>query len=451
MSRAPIRFGTDGWRGVIADDFTFENVCRVAQATADYWNSQRLPRRAIVGFDNRFQSETFARRVAEVFSGNGITAYLTPVSVPTPALSFAIRDLQLCGGVMITASHNPPVFNGYKLKAQYAGSADAGLCTAVEHQLDRFPVRASRERIEPYNPCPAYRRAIAKLADLKRIRKAHLRIVTDSMHGSGGTLLAEMVGAKPIRAERDVLFGGVAPEPVERHLKPLCSAVRQQRADIGLATDGDADRLGVVDERGRYVSVQIVHALLLWHLLRHRRARPGLVVRAINSTVLVDRIAHAYGLEVAEVPVGFRWACQKMRQHDVLMAGEESGSFGFGGHIPERDGLLAALYLLECLAVTGKSVSRLAAELQREFGRSAYERVDLRGRFVLREPLRDLLGVPVVRINELDGIKYIAADDSWLMVRASGTEPVTRIYCEAASRSRVRTLLEWGKRMLVPA
>lgn len=440
-----IKFGTDGWRGVIADDFTFANVRRVAQATADYWNRQPLQKTAIVGFDNRFQSEIYARLVAEVLSGNGITTYLPPVAVPTPAIAHAIRDRNMAGAVMITASHNPPQFNGYKLKAHYAGSADPQLCATVEQHLHRTPVRSDDKLIKPYDPRPAYLDAICQFVDLKAIRKASLRIVTDSMYGCGGTLLADLIGATPIRATRDVLFGGVAPEPIERNLGALCAAVKTHRADVGLASDGDADRLGVVDERGRYVSVQIVHALLLLHLLRNRRSKPGLVVCAINSTMLIDRICCAYGLELAEVPIGFRWACQKILQHDVIMAGEESGSFGFRGHVPERDGLLAALYLLELLAITGKSVTDLASELQAEFGRSAYGRLDLPVRFVKCEPPTDLLAVPVVRINELDGVKYIAADDSWLMFRASGTEPITRIYSEAPTGKRVRALLEWGR------
>lgn len=444
-----IKFGTDGWRGVIADDFTFANVRRVAQATADYWNAQpNLPRRAIVGFDNRFQSETFARLVAEVFSANGIATLLPPVAVSTPAVAHAIRDRQLCGGVMITASHNPPHFNGYKLKAHYAGSADPEICSAVEQRLDQSPVRSDDKLIEPYDPRPAYLDAICRFVDLKAIRKARLRVVTDSMYGCGGAMLAGKLGATPIRAGRDVLFGGIAPEPIAKNLGALCSVVKQHRAAVGLASDGDADRLGVVDERGRYVSVQIVHALLLLHLLRNRHAKPGLVVRAINSTMLIDRICRAHGLPLTEVPIGFRWDCEQMRRHDVIMAGEESGSFGFRGHVPERDGLLAALYLLELLAETGKSLTRLAAELQKEFGRSAYGRLDLPVRFVKRDPSSELLGVPVARVNELDGVKYIGADDSWLMFRASGTEPITRIYAEAPTAKRVAALLEWGRARL---
>ena len=446
MSAPVIKFGTDGWRGIIADDFTFANVRRVAQATADYWNAQPLAKTAIVGFDNRFQSETFARLVAEVLSGNGITTLLPPVAVSTPAVAYTIRARGLCGGVMITASHNPPQFNGYKLKAHYAGSADPQLCAAVEQRLDRSPIRSDDKLIKSFDPRPGYLDAICQFVDLKAIRKARLRVVTDSMHGCGGTMLADLLGSTPIRANRDVLFGGVAPEPIERNLGALCDAVKSNSADVGLASDGDADRLGVVDERGRYVSVQIVHALLLLHLLRNRHVKPGLVVRAINSTMLIDRICRAHSLEMAEVPIGFRWACQKMLQHDVIMAGEESGSFGFRGHVPERDGLLAALYLLELLATTGKSVTELASELQKEFGRSAYGRLDLPVRFVKRKSLTDLLGVPVVRVNKLDGVKYIAEDDSWLMFRASGTEAITRIYCEAPSAKRVRALLEWGRR-----
>jgi len=282
-------------------------------------------------------------------------------------------------------------------------------------------------------------------------------------------LLAELLGASAgrrattvttIRAGRDVLFGGTNPEPIARNLEPLSRVVRQAGADVGLATDGDADRLGVVDDRGRYVSIQLVLALLLLHLVRHRRETGGVVVKSLNSTGLIDRVARAHGLAVVEVPVGFKYICQQMRERDVLIGGEESGGVGFRGHIPERDGLLANLLMLELLAVARQPLSRLLAELQREFGRSAYDRVDIRYPLDRREALIDrlsrepparLLGVSLVEVNRRDGVKYIAADGSWLMFRTSGTEPIIRIYAEAASAVRVRALLAWGQSRARPA
>ena len=455
MSNTKIKFGTDGWRGVIADDFTFENVRRVAQATADYWNAQRLPKKAIVGYDNRFLSEVFARLVCEVLAGNGIEALYPPEAVPTPAVSYAVRDRQLCGAVMITASHNPPQFNGYKLKADFAGPATPEMCSEIEARVGVSPVRLA-DKVQPYDPRPAHVAVIKKMVDLKAIKRAKLRIVIDSMHGCCGHLLEELVGGTTIRAERDPFFGGINPEPIAKNLGALGVAVKKTRAQVGLATDGDADRLGVVDEKGRYVSIQLVFAMLLLHLLRNRQERAAVVVKSTNSTVLIDRICQASGMKCVEVPVGFKHICQQMREHDVLIGGEESGGIGFRGHIPERDGMLANLILLEMLATTGKSISQITAAIQKEFGASAYDRIDMqfplekRQQFIEglgKNPPAGLLGSPLKEIKTYDGVKYIAKDDSWLMFRTSGTEPIIRIYSEAPSPAKVKKLLELGKNL----
>ena len=471
MQRTQIKFGTDGWRGVIADDFTFENVRRVAQATADYWNSfVGTQREAIVGYDNRFLSETYARLVCEVLAANGIKALYPPVAAPTPAVTFAVRDRKLCGAVMITASHNPPRFNGYKLKAHYAGPADPEICGRVEDRIDQSPVRSvdfnegvKNHRIEVYDPCPAHEAAARKIVDLKPVRGAKLSVVVDSMYGCGRRVLEELlVGTnrrtgrlqvQTIRAERDPLFGGVNPEPIGKNLGPLGDAVKKSAADVGLATDGDADRVGVVDDKGQYVSIQLVIAMLLLHLLRNRGQKTGLVVKSTNCTVLIDRICAKTGLKCVEVPVGFKYICEQMRERYVLIGGEESGGIGFQGHIPERDGIVANLMLLEMLAVMKKPLSRIASDLQKEFGPSVYDRIDMPFPLEKREPLietlrsqppRQLLGIPLARVNDSDGVKYIARDDSWLMFRTSGTEPIIRIYSEAATAARVKKLLEHG-------
>ena len=457
MSLSKIKFGTDGWRGVIADDFTFENVRRVAQAAADYWRN-KPGKGVIVGYDNRFFSEVYAKLVCEVLAGNGIPAIYSRTAAPTPAVTFAVRDRQLRGAVMITASHNPPVFNGFKLKADYAGPADPEICAAVEQLVDANPVKsvAFEGNVEVYDPRRAHLAAVKKLVDLKKIRAAKLRVVVDSLHGCGGYLLEEVLGGKTqtIRGNRDPLFGGVNPEPIGKNLGALCVAVKKARAHIGIATDGDADRVGIVDDTGRYVSIQLVFALLLLHLVRNRGERGAVVVRSANCTTMIDRICQAYGMELIEVPVGFKYICQQMRERDVLIGGEESGGIGFRGHIPERDGILANLILLELLAVTGKKLSRLLTELQAEFGKSAYDRIDMllplekRDRFIeslKQEPPADLLGVPLADTKTFDGVKYIARDGSWLMFRTSGTEPIIRIYSEASSAGRVKKLLEYGR------
>ena len=489
MQKTRISFGTDGWRGVVAEDFTFENVRRVAQATADFWNGTagRGNKIAMVGYDTRFLSEIYAKVVCEVLAANGIKALYPPQPVPTPAVTYAVHDpdIRCRGAVMITASHNPPQFNGYKIKADYAGPADPEICRQIEARIDRLPIKTLRFEdglrngsIELHDPCPAHFAAVKKLVDLRAIRRAKLRVVADSMHGAGGALLQNLIlGQSPnlpsqprktgktsarqisvttIRSERDPLFGGISPEPIGKNLGALYAAVKAARADIGVATDGDADRTGVVDNCGRYVSIQLVFAMLLLHLLRTRKEKGGCVVRSTNCTVLVDRICRAHGLECVEVPVGFKYICEQMRQRDVLIGGEESGGLGFRGHIPERDGILANLMLLEMLAVTKKNVTQIVAEIQKEFGRSAYDRIDIRYPLekrqqlietLRREPPRDLLGTPLARVNDLDGVKYIATDDSWLMFRTSGTEPIIRIYSEATSSARVKQLLEYGKRL----
>jgi len=471
MQLSKIKFGTDGWRGVIAEDFTFENVRRVAQATADYWNSLvGANRAAIVGYDNRFLSETFARLVCEVLAANGIKALYSPSAAPTPAVTYAVRDRRLCGAVMITASHNPPQFNGYKLKAHYAGPADPDICAQVEARVDRSLLRTinfddglKNGTIEIYDPTPAHIGAVKKLVDLQKIRAAKIRVVADSMYGCGGHLIESLLEksacrAQTIRGERDVLFGGVNPEPTGKNLGALCDAVKKARAQIGLATDGDADRLGIVDDTGRYVSIQLVFSMLLLHLLRHRGQKTGLVVKSTNSTVLIDRICRAYGLKFVEVPVGFKYICEKMRETDVLIGGEESGGIGFQGHIPERDGILANLMLLEMLTVTRKRPSAIARELQKEFGASFYDRIDMHFPLAKREkfietlrtqPPKELQGVPMVLMKDFDGVKYICKDDSWLMFRTSGTEPIIRIYSEAATADRVKKLLDHGRALAV--
>jgi len=471
-----IKFGTDGWRGVIAEDFTFDNLRRVAQATADFWNETAGQRNKLVmvGYDTRFMSEIYAKLVCEVLAANGIKALYPPRTVATPAVTYAVRNpnVRCMGAVMITASHNPPRFNGYKIKADYAGPADPEFCRLVEAHIDRSPVRTLRfddglreGSIKLFDPCPAHFEAVKRLVDLRAIRRAKLRVVVDSMHAAGGTLLQDLIlGQAParqinvttIRSGRNPLFGGVNPEPIGKNIGALCAAVKAARADIGVATDGDADRTGVVDNHGRYVSIQLVFAMLLLHLLRNRKEKGGRVVRTTNCTVLIDRICQAHGLECIEVPVGFKYICEQMRQYDVLIGGEESGGMGFRGHIPERDGILANLMLLEMLATTKKSVTQIIADIQKEFGKSAYDRIDIhyplekRQQLIetlRREPPCDLLGMPLARVNDSDGVKYIATDDSWLMFRASGTEPIIRIYSEANRTTRVKQLLEYGKRL----
>lgn len=475
MTADKIKFGTDGWRGVMAEDFTFANVRRASQGLADFLLETRgAGCGVIVGYDNRFMSEQYARLVCEVLAANGLNALYPPESVPTPSVSFAVKDRALACGVMITASHNPPQFNGFKLKAHYAGSADAEYCAQVEASVDKNPVRSVRfddgvksGAIDIYDPRPAHVRAIKGHVNFRQVRAAKIKAVTDAMFGTGGTVLENALAKSScrivsIQTNRDVMFGGVNPEPIAKNLGALGAAVRREKAGIGLATDGDADRIGVVDERGKYVSIQLVFAMLLLHLLKNRGLR-GFIVKSSNSTVWIDRICQRYGLEWKEVPVGFKWICSEMLQRQneplekqVLIGGEESGGIGFRGHIPERDGLLAGLMLLEMLAVEKKSVTQIARGIAKEFGARAYDRVDihypLERRFPLLEKLQKqppakLLRSPLREVKTFDGVKFVAKDDSWLQFRASGTEPILRIYAEGESAKEVSRLLAFGQKL----
>ncbi|HHY87122.1 MAG TPA: phosphoglucomutase/phosphomannomutase family protein [Verrucomicrobia bacterium] len=464
---AQIRFGTDGWRSVIAEDFTFANVARVAQATADYWGANPVngtERKVIVGYDRRFFSDRFAQTAAEVLAGNGFDVVLTPAPTPTPAVSFAVRQQKVVGGVMITASHNPPMFNGFKLKSHYGGSSDPETCKGVENMLDRNPVRvlpleeARREgRILLKDVRPAHYTALKKLVDFRLIARSKLRFAHDALFGVGAGCFEELLRGTTCRvttlnATHDPLFGGINPEPIDKNYARSAAFLRKHPHDICLVTDGDADRVGGMDGRGNYLSTHQVICLLLRHFVVNRKGR-GRVVKALTTTSMVDKMCAEHGLQLVETGVGFKYVCAEMLKGDVLLGAEESGGIGFPGHIPERDGIAAGLFLLEMLAVERVSVNRLLAGLEKKFGPHRYGRIDthfpLEKRAELMEFLKSnppakLLGSPVAEVKSYDGVKFVAANSSWLMLRGSGTEPILRIYAEAASETGVRKLLQLG-------
>jgi alpha-D-glucose phosphate-specific phosphoglucomutase len=467
-----IQFGTDGWRGILAEDFTFENVRRVAQAIADFWQAEARKKgvaqpRAVVGYDTRFLSDRFAATAAEVLAGNGIGVVYAAAASPSPAVSFAVKDCGLIGGVMITASHNPAEFNGVKIKADFGGPADAETTRAIEALLDRdvpqrlpFETARGQGMIMLNDVRVAHRKALERFVDLDRIARAELAVVVDSMFGAGAreieSLLASRgVAVTTLRATRDVLFGGVKPEPIAENLGELSACLRSQKADIGVVTDGDADRVGAVDGQGNYITTHYCYAMLLLHMLRHRK-QTGSVIKSLTTTSMVDRICAKFGVPLRETPVGFKWVARCMREEDVLMGGEEAGGMGFKGHIPERDGILACLLLLEFLAFEGKSAQQIMAEMDAEFGPSRYARLDmsypLEKRQVLmdavrKRPVADLLGSPLAELKDYDGVKLIAQDGAWLMLRASGTEPVVRIYAEAYDQTRADGLVSVGREL----
>jgi phosphomannomutase len=462
-----IKFGTDGWRAVIAEDFTFKNVERVSQAAADYWSAHPIDgteKRVIVGYDRRFLSDEFAQRAAEILAGNGFEVVLTPSPTPTPSVSFAVKAQRAVGGVMLTASHNPPSFNGFKLKSHFGGSAEPATCQAVEACLDKNPVRAQelaagvkQGQIEIADIRPAHYAALKKLVDFKLIANSKLRFAHDALFGVGAGCFEELLAGTTckvttLNGAHDPLFGGINPEPIEKNYMRSAAFLKKHPHDICLVTDGDADRVGGMDGRGGYMTTHQIICLLLHHFIVNRQGK-GRVVKALTTTSMVDKICAAHGLELTETGVGFKYIAAEMIKGGVLLGAEESGGIGFPGHIPERDGIAAGLMLLELLATERVSVNKLVGRLEKEFGPHCYGRIDThfplekRGAlmdFLQKNPPAKLLRSPLADVKTYDGVKFVAQDSSWLMLRGSGTEPILRIYAEAKSEADVQKLLKLG-------
>lgn len=470
-----IRFGTDGWRAVISDTFTFENLRLVAQAIADYVraSSERERPEVVVGFDTRFLSDRYAREVARVMAANGIVAYLTRSDAPTPAVSYAVVEKKAEAGVMITASHNPPRYNGVKLKAAFGGSALPEQARQVEAQLERgqaeargpnlmdFEQALKLDLVRPFDPAWAYYQHLSTLIDLDIISRAELRIVADAMYGSGRGAFRDMLSRTrchltEIRGEMNPGFGGIHPEPLKHYLQALSAAIQAQHADVGLATDGDADRIGAMDARGEFVDPHHIFALALRYLVEVR-GWTGVVVKSVSTTRMINRLAERYGLPLYETPVGFNYIADYMLNERVLIGGEESGGLSIQGHIPEGDGILMGLLLLEIMGHARCPLHELVAEMQALVGPTSYARRDIP---LLRPvPKREMVtrltegapaelaGQAIVEVSTLDGVKYILADDAWLLIRPSGTEPVLRVYAEGRSADEVAVLLNFGERV----
>jgi alpha-D-glucose phosphate-specific phosphoglucomutase len=469
-----IKFGTDGWRAVISDTFTFNNLRLVAQAIADYVRKEGgngHDPEVVIGFDTRFLSDRYATEVARVMAGNGIVAWLTRADSPTPAISYSVVEKEACAGIMITASHNPPRYNGIKLKSAYGGAASPHQASRVEHYLEEAEAQARGPNIMDYqramdqglirrfDPVWAYYEHLGQLVDLDAISVGELRIVADAMYGSGRGCIAEMLSrtrctVHEIRAEMNPGFGGIHPEPIGRYLNALVAAMGANHADVGLATDGDADRIGAMDALGNFVDPHHIFALALRHLVE-KRGWTGTVVKTVSTTMMVDRLATRYGLPLKETPVGFNHIADYMLSEEVLIGGEESGGIGIRGHIPEGDGILMGLLLLEILADAGVPLHELIADIQQVAGPTHYARTDLRLRHpVVKQKMVARLtdgappsigGITVRTVDPLDGVKYRLADESWLLIRPSGTEPVLRVYAEGPSPNAVKTLLQYGE------
>jgi phosphomannomutase len=468
MPQPQIKFGTDGWRAVIADDFTFANVRIAAEAIAAYVHASEDPAKGIcIGYDTRFGSKAFARTCAEVAASTGIPVLLSNAVTPTPALSFGVRERGAAGGIMITSSHNPAQWNGVKYKASYGGSGSPSIMTAITSHLGQpVPRVAEPASITEVDFLPTYLKAIEGFADLNLIAKSGMKFCVDSMYGCGGTIVCDIfkrigVDSVQIRSNPDPLFPGINPEPIEPNIRALGQAVVANGCTSGLCADGDADRIGATDEHGVFVDPHKIFCILLSWVLK-RKGWPGVVTRAFNTTKMLDRICAKHGRELIEHGIGFKYVCDYMLTREVLMGGEESGGIGFQRHLPERDGLLNALLLANVMAQEGKPLGELVADLQAEYGEHQYGRIDLHipedikrsaiARALALKPGDPVLaGMPILRQETLDGVKFYLdnpeaktkpnAAETWILLRASGTEPLLRIYTESCSKESVAKLL----------
>jgi phosphomannomutase len=467
MGVVQIKFGTDGWRGIVADDFTYESLRCVAQGVAEYLLTRPGEPRAVVGYDCRFASEGFAEEVARVLAGNGLGCLLFDRPSPTQVASWTVIDCRARGAAVVTASHNPYTFNGLKYKPETGSSAPPEVIGELERRIEDLVRRgpSAVRRAEPgdrlirrHDPRPSYFEQVGRMVDLDRLRGAGLRVVHECMHGSAFGYLTGLLGGgatavTELHGERNPFFGGVNPEPIPANLGQALATMAGGGGDLCVATDGDADRVGIVDEKGRFVTQLEVYALLMRYLVEVRGWR-GPVVRSINMTSMADRLGEAYGVPVLEVPVGFKSIAPRMMEVDAVLGGEESGGFAFRGHIPERDGILAGLFFADMVVRAQKPLSEIRADLEREVGPHAYARHDIHMRretydadrrrvletLAQRTP-REVAGVRVERVRDDDGFKFYLADGSWVLLRSSGTEALIRVYAEAASPEDVEARL----------
>lgn len=454
-----IRFGTDGWRAKIADTFTFANVRRAAFGLGKALKRKKKSALVFVGFDTRFNSDKFAADAAKVLSSQGHRVTLASRLLPTPALSLAVKQFKADAGVMITASHNSGAYNGFKIKLPPGVSAPPVFTKEVEKNIPSKLVEPAASNLRKADWLPSYLKTVKGKVDIAAIKRAGLKIAFDSMHGVGESHFENIVSGgrtkvRTVASARDVFFGGRQPEPIGPNLIPLTKLIRFWKADMGFATDGDGDRVGMMDEKGGFVDVHKLHGILLYHLFVHKKWR-GAVVKTVSGTLMVERMARRWGIPLFETPIGFKYIGEVMLKEDVLMGVEESGGLAVKGHLPERDGLLSALLLLEALVVMKKTVSEAVAFLQKEFGPYHSGRIDLenvpfdrQARILARlkkSPPAVVAGHRVIGVNAMDGVK-LKLEKGWLLVRASGTEPLLRLYAEAPSMREVQALLAAAKK-----
>ncbi len=463
-----IRFGTDGWRAVISDTVTFKNVSIVAQGISEWVNRDLrkkpgAPKRVAVGYDTRFLSNRYAQIVSCVLAANNIEVYLTGTAIPTPSLSFGVTRNECLAGVMITASHNPAYFNGIKIKTAQGGAATSDITTAVEDYLDEteiktvdFETAKKEKKIIVHDFKPDYINFLRSYLDLKRIKNSRFKVLTDIMHGSGDGLMAEVLKGTQVRLTlmRDDVnpsFDGGKPEPVIEYLGEILRRVKKEKVDLGLVLDGDADRVAAVASGGEFIHPQKIFGLLILHLVRNR-GRKGGVVKTICGTTMIDKIAAKLGLKLYETPVGFKYISDLMISENIVTGGEEAGGMGFQAYIPERDGTLAGLLLLEMMVYQKKNIKKIIHEMEKEFGHYYYERSDMKLEHSFDtdkvKAMKRIMGKKVVDVKDFDGVKLICEDESWLMFRPSGTEPLARVYAEAKSLSKAKKLIKFGESLV---
>jgi phosphomannomutase len=461
VSPVQIKFGTDGWRAIIAEDFTFANARLVANAIARYViRSEDSRKGVIIGYDHRFASDTVAAAVADVITASGTPVWLTDKPCPTPAVSLLVRQRHAAGGIVITASHNPYRWNGIKYKASYGSSALPSIVAQIEQELDVAthrdtpPLPPRKDLLHTLDPRAPYLDTLEKLVDWDRLRKANFRFVSDPMHGSSAGLLRELFTRNNIHCDEicgthDPRFGGAHPEPIEPHVQPLRDAVLAGKYDAGFCADGDGDRIGAIDRDGSFLNPHQLFALLVWHLAGTRNL-PGDIAKTFSVTKLIDKIAAEFGRALHEVPIGFKYICELMLEQNILAGGEESGGFGTSLYLPERDATVSALFLAELMVWHGKSLGQLLAALHSEFGEYHYGRVDLdvhpeqkRKAIALfsDSSFTHILEWPVTRREDMDGIKVYLGDIGWVLVRASGTENLLRVYSETSRRETTNQVL----------
>ncbi|MEO8457979.1 MAG: phosphoglucomutase/phosphomannomutase family protein [Chloroflexota bacterium] len=467
MAKNPIKFGTDGWRAIIADDFTFANVRVCAQATAQYLKRAGLAERGIVvGYDTRFQSQGFAHACAEVLAANDIHVYLCSSFAPTPVVGYAILTHKAGGSIVITSSHNPADYNGFKFRTEWGGSAPPEILSQIEALTEevfgqdvasvRLDDAIARGLVEMFDPKPLYMEHIGKLLDLERLRNSGLRVVADPMYGAGmGYIREALAGGTTdvyeIRGEVNPAFPGMHnPEPIARNLELTVAAVADLGAHVALCTDGDADRIGLIDNSGRFVNQLETYALLAYYLLEVRGER-GPMVKSVTTTSMIWKLGKAYNVPVYETGVGFKYLGPKMVESDAIIAGEESGGFAFRGHLPERDGVLSGLYVFDLMVQRGKTLPELIAEVFAKVGPHYYDRIDIaltdadRTRIAALLPTLDpkeLAGLKVESSDRTDGLRFMLPDGAWALIRLSGTEPLMRIYTEVLSEDQVQPVLQ---------